>query len=159
MKKFIGLIAVLLICSTASVSFASNGPETTKECVISIDNTMEVYVEANEFNYSVTSFSTFKERLKYRSLEIRKEFEGTKEYLSFVDGRFTLLFDEADSAFNNIEYHKLYIEQIYKKAFIFIDPGVKISIFLNTNKTKTVKGATGFNYVNKGNRCRMLLDS
>lgn len=37
MRFLTGLFALLLICFTASVSFASDGPETTKECVVYTD--------------------------------------------------------------------------------------------------------------------------
>ena len=48
MKKIIGLLCIMAMTIFASVSFASNGPETTKDCVIGMDVTMEVTAQINQ---------------------------------------------------------------------------------------------------------------
>ena len=48
MKKLIGLFLCMSLCLFTSVSFASDGPKTTKDCVIGMDVTMEVASQINE---------------------------------------------------------------------------------------------------------------
>lgn len=74
----------------ASVSFASNGPETTKDCVINTDDAMEAFVAVDKQVTVVADFNEFdilfdeaeeafnieyKERLKQRAEKFRKAFD------------------------------------------------------------------------------------
>lgn len=126
---------MLLFVSFTSVSFASDGPETTKECVIDNIDGMEPLMVVNEFNVlfdeAEEAFDNeYKLRLKQRAEKFREAF--------------------------NVEFKETIDNLINIREVEKIDYGVSNLAFSITDKTETTR--TCYKFTDKSNMIRKLSD-
>lgn len=123
MKKIIVLLCFTLLAFNTSVSFASDGTKTTKDCVIDNLEVVEASVVISEFNF--TSEEVFVET-KYRLISV--DYTCTLFAVNFSN-RIT---PDLSNKCRDVDRQKI-------ESLVY----------------KTLTGT--YNYVNKSNRCRMLL--
>lgn len=134
MKKFmIGLFALALLMFSAPVSFASDGPETTKDCVVSADNVVETFVIAGEATHAVTLVSVL----------------GN---VSFTAGKSTKVdFDTNVIAKSPAHYRKI-------NTLKYIDPRRVVTAY-NSYTLKDKTNGLAYKFINKNCRTRQLSKS
>lgn len=148
MRNLIGIVAVLLICVTASVSFAADGAEIAKEQIIYIDvGTPSVDIELNvigELEYSrqhdvVSDIIVVTDLESNEIITTEHNTETDKLHVDpgrifYSENKYDLLFQEAKEEF--------------KKTHI--DPGWNVNT-LNSCYAKLLRTVTSLKFKDKAN--------
>jgi len=129
-----GIFAVALLMFTAPVSFASDGPETTKDCVIDTVSVMETLVAFDEVKDLSVKTIPLGVKTSYLIVESNETYD--KEYEFIFPAK-------------NIETTQL----------IHIDPGVTNLTSYNYNNLKCKTSIALFTYDNSNCLCRYLRKS